>query len=570
MGVAYIIPISAAIIALLVIVYFSYRQTIAAYPNGGGSYTVARFNLGAGASLLAAAALLADYILTAAVGISAGVGALISAVPSLMPHTVSLCVGILIVITILNLRGVREAGSAFAVPTYLFVGTLLITIVAGILRVLLSGGHPTPAVALPLPPKMTEAVSYWLLLKVFAGGCTAITGVEAVSNGVKAFREPTVKNAQRTLTAIIFLLAVLLAGISYLVKVYGIAATDPGQPGYQSVLSMLTAAVFGKGIFYYLTIGSILVVLSLSANTAFADFPRLCKAIAQNNYLPHAFGYRGRRLVYTYGIVVLAVLCGVLLIFFGGVTDRLIPLYAVGAFLAFTLSQAGMVMHWLKNREEHWLKSALVNGLGAFVTGVTTVVVLVAKFAEGAWITLLFIPATIFLFVVVRRHYHEVKMLTSCRCAVDTASLSQPPIAVIAIDRWSNISRRGIEFAARLSPDVIALHVDPNAHPEPLQDEWERYVDKPFRAAGKEPPKLEVLDSPYRFVIVPIVQFVLDLSKKHPERSIIVVIPELVEDRWFEYFLHNQRGRLLEWVLLARGNERIFTVSAPWYAGEHT
>ena len=304
-------------------------------------------------------------------GISAGVGALVSAVPSLLPHTVSLCVGILIVITILNLRGVREAGLAFAVPTYLFVGTLLITIVAGVLRVLLSGGHPTPVAPLPPPPPMTAAVSYWLLLKVFASGCTALTGVEAVSNGVKAFREPAVKNAQRTLTVIIFLLAVLLAGISYLVKIYGIAATDPGQPGYQSVLSMLVAAVFGKGIFYYLTIASILVVLSLSANTAFADFPRLCRAIAQNNYLPHAFGYRGRRLVYTYGIVVLAVLCGGLLILFGGVTDRLIPLYAVGAFLAFTLSQAGMVMHWRKNRGPHWLKSALVNGLGAFVTGIT-------------------------------------------------------------------------------------------------------------------------------------------------------------------------------------------------------
>src|SRR6202047_3535830 len=383
LGVRYIIPVSAAIITLLVIVYFSSRQTSAAYPSGGGSDTVARFNLGAPAGLLAAAALLADYLLTAAVGISAGVGALVSAVPSLLPHMVSLCVGILIVITILNLRGVREAGSAFAIPTYLFVGTLLITIVAGILRVLLSGGHPIPAVPLPPPPPMTEAVSYWLLLKVFASGCTALTGVEAVSNGVKAFREPTVKNAQRTLTVIIFLLAVLLAGISYLVKVYGIAATDPGQPGYQSVLSMLTAAVFGKGFFYYLTIGSILIVLSLSANTAFADFPRLCRAIAQNNYLPHAFGYRGRRLVYTYGIVVLAVLTAALLVVFGGVTDNLIPLYAVGAFLAFTLSQFGMVVHWRKNRGPHWVKSAMVNGLGGFVTGITVIVVLGGKLGGG-------------------------------------------------------------------------------------------------------------------------------------------------------------------------------------------
>jgi amino acid transporter len=495
---------------------------------------------------------------------------LISALPSLLPHTVSICVGILIVITVLNLRGVRDAGLAFAVPTYLFVGTLLITIVVGVFRVVLSGGHPTPVVP-PAPPlPVTAVVSYWLLLKVFASGCTALTGVEAVSNGVKAFREPAVKNAQRALTVIIFLLAVLLAGISYLVKAYGIVATDPGLPGYQSLLSMLSAAVFGKGFFYYLTIASILSVLSLSANTAFADFPRLCHSIAGNNYLPHVFGYRGRRLVYTYGIVVLAVLCGSLLIFFGGVTDRLIPLYAVGAFMAFTLSQSGMVMHWRKHRGLHWLRSALVNGLGALVTGITVVVVLVAKFVEGAWITLLFIPLTICFFIAVRRHYHSIKMLITCKIPVDAERLSQPPIAVIAIDRWSNITRQGIEFAARLSPEVIALHVKLTEHSELLQDDWEHYVEQPFRAAGKEPPKLHVLSSPYRFVIIPIVQFVLDLSEKNPARSIIVVIPELVEDRWYEYFLHNQRGRLLEWILRVRGNERIFAVSAPWYVGRRT
>jgi amino acid transporter len=568
LGVRYIVPISAAIITLLIIVYFSYRQTIAAYPSGGGSYTVARFNLGARAGLLAAAALLADYILTAAVGISAGVGALVSAVPALLPHTVSLCVGILIVISIMNLRGVREAGTAFAYPTYLFVGTLLVVIVGGVAKVLFSGGHPSPVVAPPPPSAATVAVTYWLLLKVFASGCTALTGVEAVSNGVKAFREPTVKNAQRTLSIIIFLLAILLAGISYLVKVYGIAATDPGAPGYQSVLSMLTAAVFGKGIFYYVTIGSILVVLSLSANTAFADFPRLCRAIASNEYLPHVFAYRGRRLVYTYGIVVLALLCAAVLIGFGGITDRLIPLYAVGAFLAFTLSQIGMVMHWRKKRGPGWVRSAFVNGLGGVVTGVTTCVVLVAKFAEGAWITLLFIPTTIFVFVLVRRHYHAVKVMTACKLPVNVDGLKLHPIAVIAIDRWSNITRQGIHFAARLSPEVIAVHVEPNEHSELLESEWENYVVKPFRSAGKEPPELHFLPSPYRFVIVPFVQFILELSKKNPTRNIVVVIPELVEDRWYEYFLHNQRARLLEWALLARGNERIFTVSAPWYVGK--
>src|SRR2546429_4726059 len=249
LGVQYIIPISTAIIVLLVIVYFSYRQTIAAYPSGGGSYTVARYNLGTFPGLPAAAALLTDSILTAAVGISAGVGALVSAVPSLEPHTVALCLGILIVITILNLRGVRDAGVAFMVPTYLFVGTLLITIAGGMVRVALSPGHPLAVAPPPPPPPMTDAVTWWLLLKVFASGCTALTGVEAVSNGVKAFREPAVKNAQRALTVIIFLLAVLLAGISYLVKVYGIAATAPARPGYQGLLSLLIPAVFGKGLF---------------------------------------------------------------------------------------------------------------------------------------------------------------------------------------------------------------------------------------------------------------------------------------------------------------------------------
>jgi amino acid transporter len=565
LGVQYIVPVSLAIITLLVIVYFSYRQTIAAYPSGGGSYTVARFNLGAFPSLLAAAALLTDYILTAAVGISAGVGALVSALPSLLPHTVLICVGILVVITILNLRGVRDAGVAFMLPTYLFVGTLLITIVGGIVRVLLSGGHPVPVTPLPPPPAMTEAVSLWLLLKVFASGCTALTGVEAVSNGVKAFREPAVKNAQRTLTVIILILAVMLAGISYLVKVYGIAATDPGKPGYQSLLSMLIAAVFGKGIFYYVTIASILFVLSLSANTAFADFPRLCRAISQNNYLPHVFGYRGRRLVYTYGIVVLALLTCFLLVVFNGVTDRLIPLYAVGAFLAFTLSQFGMVVHWHKKRGPHWLKSALVNGLGGFVTAVTVIVVLVAKFAEGAWITVIFIPLLIVLFRAVRRHYHSVAFCTGCAEPVVPANLVAPTIVVVPIEHWSRIAKQALEFASGLSLEIIALHVEPGDHSQLLHEEWVRYVEQPYLAKGAAPPKLVTLPSPYRFVVVPIVQFILDLSEKHPDRRIVVVIPALVENRWYEYFLHNQRARLLEWTLLARGNDRIFTVSAPYY-----
>jgi amino acid transporter len=568
LGVQYIVPVSVAIITLLVIVYFSYQQTIEAYPSGGGSYTVARFNLGAFWGLLAASALLADYILTAAVGISAGVGALISAAPRLMPHTLGLCLSILLVITIVNLRGVKDAGTAFLLPTYLFVGCLGITIAVGVVRTILAGGHPVPLNPLPPPPMQIQAVTYWLLLRVFASGCTALTGVEAVSNGVRAFREPRTKNAQMTLTVIIGILAVLLAGISYLVKVYGIVATDPGQPGYQSILSMLIAAVFGKGAFYYVSIGAILLVLSLSANTAFADFPRLCRAISQNNYLPHGFGQRGRRLVYTEGILALAISAAFLLVVFGGVTDRLIPLYAVGAFLAFTLSQAGMVRHWWKQRGPHWEKFALVNGLGAFATGVTVVVVLVAKFVDGAWLTILFIPLTLFVFHRVRGHYHNVSMATQAMSPVELPTREEAPLVVIPMDRWSAVSKQGLEFAWRLSPDLTAVHVEPGEHAELLREDWERYVETPYREAGAEPPKFVMLPSPYRFIVIPIVEYVLKLAEEHPARKIVVVIPVFVEDHWYEYFLHNQRARLLQWLLLAKGNERIFTITSPYYLSE--
>src|SRR5580704_12891331 len=546
LGVRYILPVSLAIITLLIIVYVSYLQTIQAYPSGGGSYTVARFNLGASASLLAAAALLTDYILTAAVGISAGVGALVSAVPRLQPHMVALCVGILVVITILNLRGLREAGLAFMFPTYLFVGTLAITIAVGVIRDFASGGHPTPIVTMPVPPAATEAVTLWLLLKAFSSGCAALTGVEAVSNGVKAFRDPGVKNAQRTLTIVILILAILLAGISYLSKSYGITATDPSQPGYQSLLSLVIMAVFGRGFFYYITIAGILFVLSLSANTAFADFPRLCRSIALDNYLPHVFAFRGRRLVYTYGIIILSLLTATLLITFGGITDRLIPLYAVGAFLAFTLSQLGMVAHWRKKRGPHWVKSAFVNGLGGFVTGITVLVILVAKFVEGAWITILFIPMLIMIFSAVRRHYHSVTTITRCTIPMIPACHSSKPIAVVPVDHYSQVTRHGLELASRLTTDVIAVHVEPDEHSEVLYKEWDRLVVKPFEAAGDPPPKLVRLPSPYRFVIVPIVQYILKLAAEYPDRRIVVVIPELAEGRWYEYFLHNQRGRLLE------------------------
>ena len=385
MGVRYSVPLTTAVIALLVIVYFSYRQTIAAYPMGGGSYTVAKENLGSRAGLLAGAALMIDYLLNVAVGISAGIGALVSAVPSLQPHTLAMCLAVLVMLTIVNLRGVKEAGSAFVAPTYLFVGTLGLVIVIGLYKVVASGGHPVAVVSVARQaPVALQAAGAWILVKAFASGCTALTGVEAVSNGVQAFKEPVVEAARATLTAIIAILIVLLGGIALLVRYYGIMATDPGQPGYQSVLSLLTAAVAGKGIFYDVTMFSVLLVLCLSANTSFADFPRLCRMVARDDYLPHSLAGRGRRLVYSQGILALAILAGLLLILFGGVTDRLIPLFAVGAFMAFTLSQAGMVGHWRRTAKgAKAARGMLVNGIGALATGITVMVIRGGKVCRG-------------------------------------------------------------------------------------------------------------------------------------------------------------------------------------------
>ncbi len=564
LGIHLILPVITAILLLLTIVYFSYRQTIDAYPNGGGSYTVATENIGDNAGLLAAAALMIDYVLTAAVGISAGVGALISAIPSLQPHTLEICLAILVLLTLINLRGVHDTGVVFLIPTYLFVITLLVVIGVGIFHTIRSGGHPAAVIAPSVLPPATAALTLWLLLKVFASGCTAMTGVEAVSNGVTAFRDPTTKNAKRTLTTIIFLLIVLLAGIAVLCRAYGIGATDPNGSQYQSVLSQLTTAVMGKGIFYDVTIASILLVLSLSANTAFADFPRLTRAIALHNYLPHVFVVRGRRLLYSFGIFALVFLTGMLLIIFRGITDRLIPLYAIGAFLAFTLSQAGMVMHWRKHPGAGSRGRMFVNGIGAVATGITLTVVLVAKFAEGAWITALLIPLLILLMRAVRRHYDRVEKLTESDAPL-VIQERRPPLVVIPIDHWSRVTEKGIQFALSISSEIEAVHVASEEDQVALDARWDQHVGVPLRAANLPVPTLTVLRSPYRFVIGPLVQYVLDLEAKHPTRTIAVLVPELVVQHWYQNLLHNQRAGLLKVALLLKGNRRIIVINIPWY-----
>ena len=405
-GLRLIRPIMAAILVLLAMLYLSYRQTIEAYPSNGGSYTVARENLGANAGLLAASALMIDYVLNVAVGISAGVGALTSALPQLHPYTLELCLAVLALITIVNLRGTLEAGLVFSVPTYLFVaslgGVLLFGVVEGACR---AADSPAPVVPPPPLPPATEAVTLWLLLRAFASGCTAMTGVEAVSNGVSAFRDPTVKYAHRTLTVIVLILgAVARRDRLSLRPPTAIAAMDQTQPGYQSVLSQLTGAIVGRGVIYFIAIGSLLAVLCLSANTSFVDFPRLCRLVARDGYLPRAFAMPGRRLVYSVGILWLAATAGLLLTVFGGITDRLIPLFAVGAFLAFTLSQLGMAFHWSRAAGQPGA-SRDQRRPGRWRPASRLAVILSAKFVEGAWITVLAIPLVLALLKAIKRYY---------------------------------------------------------------------------------------------------------------------------------------------------------------------
>lgn len=584
LGLSYIGPITIVILALLTILYFSYRQTITAYPNGGGSYTVARENLGISFGLLAAAALMLDYTLTVAVGISAGVGALISAVPGLHRHTLLLCLGFLAIITIVNLRGAREAGTVFAVPTYLFVVSLGGVLIYGIAQAVGHGGHPIPVITPPAVPKAVVGVSVWLLLRAFASGCTAMTGVEAVSNGVTIFADPVVKNAQRTLTMIVVILLALLGGIAYLCRAYGIAAMDESQPGYQSVLSLLLNAIVGRGGLYYITLGSVLAVLVLSANTSYAGFPRLCRLVAQDSYLPHAFTLLGRRLVYSVGILFLTGLCALLLIGFKGITDKLIPLYAVGAFLAFTLSQSGMVVHWLRQiRTAKTLTTPsagaagasgalFVNGLGALCTSLALSVILIAKFAAGAWITVIILPVLMFLFFAVRRHYDTVDKQVGPACPLDLTD-NDPPVAVIPIGEWNIVSERALRFGMRLSPDVVAVHVklpdlngsDGDQKALALQKMWTEQVDIPAQQASIKAPTLQIVSSPYRRVAGPLTTFLDQIEQDFPTRMIAVIIPELVETRWWEWLLHNHRATSLKATLLLSGKKNVVVINVPWY-----
>ena len=562
-GVGFSLPITVAVSTILAIVYFSYRQTIAGYPEGAGSYTVAKENLGTHAGLFAAAALMIDYTLNVAVGISAGIGAFTSALPLLQPYTLLLCLFVLFLLTFANLRGLRESGFAFMPPTYLFVGCLALVLVIGIVKASVSGGHPHPVNPLPPPSNAHEQVTLWLFLKAFAAGCTAMTGVEAVSNGVQAFKEPVVDSARRTLTLIVAILILLLLGIAYLVSAYQITATDPGSKGYQSILSLVTEAIVGRGVFYYVTIAAILLVLCLSANTSFADFPRVCRTVSQDGFLPLVFAVRGRRLVYTHGIVVLTVLAGSLLILFNGVTDKLIPLFAIGAFLAFTLSQTGMVVYWSRSKGRKARLSAAINGIGAIATAVTFLIVIVTKFAEGAWLVVIVLPLLFILMLLIHRHYLRIAREVAVSGPV---RLERPNemIAVIPIEHLNALAEKALQIAYGLSNKIHVVHIKEEHSDRDFSREWHIDVQPSLDRVGLSEANLVILKSPYRKVITPILNYIWELEAKNPQNMIAVLIPQLVESRWYYSLLHNRRAAILRTLLMLKGRNRILIINVPW------
>ena len=563
-GLGHIEPLTGVILALLVILYLSYRQTIAAYPNGGGSYIVAKENLGTMAGLCAAAALILDYVLNVAVGISAGVGALVSAIPELHPYILPLALGILVLITLINLRGVRESAVTFAVPTYLFVVSFGVVLAVGVYKTVSAGGKPEPIVAPASLAATTTAVGLWLLLRAFASGCTAMTGVEAVSNGVPVFKDPNVVRAKHTLTAIVVILGCCLAGIAFLARAYHVGAMDQEKPGYQSVISALVAAIVGRGWMYYVTIGSLLAVLCLSANTSFADFPRLCRIVAGDGFLPRGFASVGRRLVFSIGIGVLATLSGFLLIIFGGITDRLIPLFAVGAFGAFTFSQAGMVVHWRRLGARKHLHHLVLNAVGAVVTTIALLVIIAAKFTSGAWITLVLIPLLIALFRLVHRHYEKVELQIARKRELELDRI-EPPAFVLPVRAWDNPTEKALRFALALSEDVTAMHVFSEAQEkETLRDLWERYVEEPLRREGRPPVPLVSINSPYRLILKPLSEQ-LDRMRKRRTGTIAVILPSLVEGKWWQYLMHMNRANALRLMLVLKGHQHVVVITVPWY-----
>jgi amino acid transporter len=541
---AWSLPIGVAIVVLLAIVISSYRQTIEAYPAGGGAYIVASDNLGVVAGLWAAAALLIDYVLTVSVSVAAGVAAVTSALPALDPHREPLGVAAIAVIAGANLRGVRESGRLFAIPTYGFVGAMVLLIGAGGGRLLLEGAVHTP----PLPHEATNPITLFLLLRAFASGCTALTGVEAISNGVPAFQPPEARNARITLVWMAVLLGVMFAGITWLAGQLGVVPTPA-----QTVLSQIARWAFGDGVLYCATQAVTALILVLAANTSFADFPRLGSLLARDGFLPRQLTHRGDRLVFSNGILALAVLAGTLIVAFGGQVNALIPLYAVGVFLSFTLSQAGMIRHWWRRRGRGWPARALVNGVGALATAAVTAIIAVTKFTEGAWLVVVLIPLLVFWFWRIRSHYEQVAR----QLAVDgwIRPLPRPHRVVVPVSRVHRATLRALDYARQLGPELSAVYVDYEGDAERVLSEWGRWADGV---------PLVVLTSPYRSLIGPLLEYLDGLrAQQGPGGFITVVLPEFVPRRWWHHALHNQSALLLKGALFLRPN--VVVVDVPYH-----
>ncbi|NIN65647.1 MAG: amino acid permease [Anaerolineae bacterium] len=538
------VPIALVIAVLLVIVGTSYYQTIHGYPSGGGAYIVAHDNLGVWPGLIAAGALLIDYVLTVAVSVTAGVAAVTSAFPVLLPFRVLLCLLAIALIAWANLRGVRESGRLFSIPTYGFVCILLTLIVVGLARAITGGLAPVPSQI----PKSTvgggEVLMAFLVLRAFASGCTALTGIEAISNGIPAFQKPEADNAGKTLLAMVALLTTMFLGITVLAHISRVSPTEA-----ETVVSQVGRLVFGSGPLYLALQAGTALILILAANTSFADFPRLSSILARDRYVPRQLANLGDRLVFNNGIIALALLASTLVVVFGGQTHRLIPLYAVGVFLAFTLSQAGMVLHWRKEGGARWRLKAAVNGLGAVATGVVLTVIVGSKLIYGAWIVALLIPVSGWFFHTVRRHYESVAEQLSLDGLVPErwtglASRRRHKV-VVPVSGMHRGTLAALRFARSLSKDVTAVVVD-------VEPGVTSRVRKKWPSWGHDVP-LIVLKSPYRSTLGPLLEYLEEVDQREPKRGLgVVVLPEFVTATWWQNFLHNQTAQLIKKALVYR------------------
>jgi amino acid transporter len=545
---AYTIPIGIAISVLIAVVASSYRQTILAYPQGGGAYIVTKDNLGTLPSLVAGAALLVDYVLTVAVSVAAGVAAVTSAFPVLFDYRVLLGVLCIMLIATANLRGIRESGALFSLPTYLFILSFGAMLVYGYVRWALGWEMPPPP---EHARTATHAVTLFLLLRAFSQGCTALTGVEAVSDGVPAFKPSEARNARTVLAMLALILITLFMGITFLARHYHVLPVPE-----ETVVSQLARQIFGRGLVYYEIQAVTMMILVLAANTSFADFPRLSYFLARDGFIPRQFGTRGDRLVFSNGILILGGTAAVLIIVFGGDTHKLIPLYALGVFVSFTLSQSSMVRRWLVGRENGWWWRSWVNGLGATTTGLVLVVIACTKFLDGAWVVAMLIPVLVMGFLVIHRHYADVARQLSLEGYALLPPI-QNTVLVLVGDLHKGVVA-ALRYALALSPSARAVYVE-------LDPDKTRRLEEKWGKWGLGVP-LAVLTSPYRSLLTPVLDYVNHLLALGPNHVVTIVIPEFVPARWWQHLLHNQTALLIKGALLFR--KRVVVVDVPFHLEE--